>query len=159
MLSAIIALYQTIRFLVGFMAQFHLAIPIHNIEVARHFYEVILGCPVGRTAERWVDINFWEHQVSLHLVDTDLQSNPTNDVDADQVPVRHFGLILEWAEWEALRDRLVDGEFATDIQWVIEPKIRFVGEVGEQATMFIRDPSNNCLEFKSFKEMSQVFAY
>ena len=140
------------------MALFHLALPIHDIEASRHFYETVLDCTVGRTAERWVDINFWGHQVSLHLVDDCAVSDPTNSVDSDAVPVRHFGLILGWADWHTLSDRLMNGEYAESISWIIKPKIRFRGEVGEQATMFFRDPSGNALEFKSFQEPSQVFA-
>ena len=140
------------------MAEFHLAIPIHDIPSSRRFYETVLNCSVGRTAERWVDINFWGHQVSLHLVDDLDVVDPTNSVDSDSVPVRHFGLILDWDEWHTLSARLTEGEYASEIAWVIEPKIRFKGEVGEQATMFFRDPSGNTLEFKSFQDKSQVFA-
>ncbi len=140
------------------MTLFHLALPIHDIAVSRHFYEVVLGCAVGRTAERWVDINFWGHQVSLHLVDDLFVPDPTNSVDSDDVPVRHFGLILDWAEWHRLSERLMNGPYAETISWIIQPKIRFQGEVGEQATMFFRDPSGNALEFKSFQDPSQVFA-
>jgi len=140
------------------MALFHLAIPIHDIESSRYFYETVLGCSVGRTAERWVDVNFWGHQVSLHLVDDLAVSDPTNSVDSDDVPVRHFGLILDWVDWHALSERLMHGENSQIIQWIIKPKIRFQGEVGEQATMFFRDPSGNALEFKSFQNPSQVFA-
>lgn len=140
------------------MADFHLAIPIHDIPASRRFYETVLNCSVGRTAERWVDINFWGHQVSLHLVDDLDVVDPTNNVDSDSVPVRHFGLILDWDEWHALSHRLTEGEHASEIAWIIEPKIRFKGEVGEQATMFFRDPSGNALEFKSFQDKSQVFA-
>jgi len=140
------------------MADFHLAIPIHNIPQARHFYETILECTLGRMSDRWMDVNFWGHQVSLHLVETTVVEDPTNSVDADDVPVRHFGLILDWDEWNALSGRLTDGTYADEIAWIIPPKIRFQGEVGEQATMFFRDPSGNALEFKSFKDKSQVFA-
>ena len=140
------------------MALFHLALPIHDIAEARHFYETVLQRSIGRSAERWIDINFWGHQVSLHLVDDLEVSDPTNSVDSDAVPVRHFGLILDWADWQALSDRLMNGEYAETINWIIKPKIRFQGEVGEQATMFFRDPSGNALEFKSFQDPSQVFA-
>ena len=140
------------------MALFHLALPIHDITEARHFYENVLRCSVGRSAERWVDINFWSHQVSLHLVDDLEVSDPTNSVDSDSVPVRHFGLILDWADWHDLSDRLMNGKYANTISWIIKPKIRFQGEVGEQATMFFRDPSGNALEFKSFQDLSQIFA-
>ena len=96
--------------------------------------------------------------MSLHLVDDLEVSDPTNSVDSDAVPVRHFGLILDWVDWQALSDRLMNGEYADGISWIIKPKIRFQGEVGEQATMFFRDPSGNALEFKSFQDPSQVFA-
>ena len=96
--------------------------------------------------------------MSLHLVDDLEVSAPTNSVDSDAVPVRHFGLILDWTDWHALSDRLMNGEYAETITWIIKPKIRFQGEVGEQATMFFRDPSGNALEFKSFQDPSQVFA-
>jgi uncharacterized protein len=140
------------------MADFHLAIPIHNIPQARHFYETVLACTLGRMSDRWIDVNFWGHQVSLHLVDTMVVEEPTNSVDSDDVPVRHFGLILDWDEWNALSERLTNGVHADEIAWIIAPKIRFQGEVGEQATMFFRDPSGNALEFKSFQDLSQVFA-
>ena len=140
------------------MTTFHLAIPIHDIAQARYFYETVLNCSVGRTAERWVDINFWSHQVSLHLVDDLDIVDSTNSVDADSVPVRHFGLILDWDAWHVLSDRLTNGKHAAEIVWIIKPKIRFQGEVGEQATMFFRDLSGNALEFKSFQDPSQVFA-
>ena len=94
--------------------------------------------------------------MSLHLVDDLDVSDPTNSVDSDAVPVRHFGLILDWSDWQALSDRLMNGEYAGTISWIIKPKIRFQGEVGEQATMFFRDPSGNALEFKSFQDPSQV---
>ena len=139
------------------MAFFHLAIPINDIGQSRRFYEEILGCSIGRSASRWVDINFWDHQVSLHLVDDLAEPEPTNSVDSDSVPVRHFGLILDWEEWQKLKVRLTEGPHSTEISWVIVPKIRFQGEVGEQATMFLRDPSGNVLEFKSFQDMNQVF--
>ena len=129
------------------MPPFHLALPVHNIEAAHQFYIDILGCTTGRSAQRWLDIDFWGHQVSLHLWD-EPEEITTNRVDEDEVPVRHFGVILPWKEWHQLKEKLVQGEYSTEIIWVIEPKIRFKGEVGEQATMFIKDPSGNVLEFK-----------
>ena len=140
------------------MTYFHLAIPVHSLEQSKHFYQEILGCSLGRTAPRWIDVNFWGHQVSLHLVDRDDQETEhTNSVDSDTVPVRHFGLILPWEEWHQLRDNLEMGPFSSQISWVIQPKIRFQGEVGEQATMFLRDPSNNVLEFKAFQHEKMIF--
>ena len=133
---------------------FHLAAPIRDIEATRHFYRDILGCSQGREAPRWIDFDFFGHQVSFHLADMDGLNEPTNDVDGKDVPVRHFGAVLEWDAWNALAERLK----ANDTSFIIEPYIRFEGEVGEQATMFFLDPSGNALEFKGFKDMSQVFA-
>ncbi len=140
------------------MAYFHLAIPINDLIQSKHFYRDVLGCSMGRSAERWVDINFWSHQVSLHLVDDCSEIEHRNSVDSDSVPVRHFGLILDWAEWNELKLRLTEGPHSKGINWVIQPKIRFAGDVGEQATMFLRDPSGNVLEFKSFQNTDQIFA-
>ena len=139
------------------MTLFHLAIPINDIAKSRRFYEQVLKCTVGRSATRWIDINFWNHQVSLHVVDDLGLAEQTNSVDSDIVPVRHFGLILDWDQWLELKHRLTEGPHSTEISWVIKPKIRFENEVGEQATMFLRDPSGNVLEFKSFQDMTQVF--
>ena len=104
------------------MAEFHLAIPIHDIPSSRRFYEMVLNCSVGRTAERWVDINFWGHQVSLHLVDDLDVVDPTNSVDSDSVPVRHFGLILDWDEWHALSHRLLEGSMHLKLRGSLNPR-------------------------------------
>lgn len=136
------------------MAPFHLAFPVRNIAETRDFYENLLGCGVGRTAERWIDFNFWGSQISAHLVDKKDETEPTNHVDGKDVPVKHFGAILQWDEWHQLSDKLK----AHGIEFIIEPYTRFEGEVGEQATMFFLDPSGNALEFKSFKDFSQIFA-
>lgn len=133
---------------------FHLAFPVSNLIDTREFYETLLGCPVGRTTARWIDFNFFGHQITAHLKPEEVHATQRNEVDGDQVPVRHFGAILEWSDWEALADRL-KGE---DIAFIIEPHVRFQGEVGEQATMFFLDPSGNALEFKSFKDQQQIFA-
>lgn len=134
---------------------FHLAYPIKDKEETRRFYRDIMGCTQGREAETWIDFNFFGHQVSFHVKPESFTTpDPTNPVDGKDVPVRHFGAILEWKQWHELRDRLV----AENTEFVIEPYIRFKGETGEQATMFFRDPSGNALEFKSFKDVSQVFA-
>ena len=133
---------------------FHLAYPIKDKEQTRRFYADVLGCAQGREAETWIDFDFFGHQVSFHIKPeafTNLE--PTNSVDGKNVPVRHFGAVLDWSDWHALRDRLVKAK--TD--FIIEPYIRFKGETGEQATMFFLDPSGNALEFKSFKDPSQVF--
>ena len=136
------------------MAPFHLAFPVSDLPQTREFYENLLGCGVGRTSDRWIDFDFWGNQITAHLVDGNDHSEPTNHVDGKEVPVRHFGAILKWEDWEALAKKLK----VNDIEFVIEPYIRFKGEVGEQATMFLYDPSGNALEFKSFKDFSQIFA-
>jgi len=134
---------------------FHLAYPIKDKEQTRAFYRNLMGCEQGREAETWIDFDFFGHQVSFHVKPESFTTHdPTNLVDGKDVPVRHFGAVLEWDEWHALCDRLVKA--GTD--FVIEPYIRFKGEIGEQATMFFLDPSGNALEFKSFKDSSQVFA-
>jgi len=133
---------------------FHLACPIKDIEQTRAFYTGLLGCAQSREADTWIDFNFFGHQLSFHLKPEAFNgSEPTNAVDGKDVPVRHFGAVLEWDEWHALKDRLT----AADTNFVIEPYIRFKGEIGEQATMFFLDPSGNALEFKSFKDESQIF--
>lgn len=134
---------------------FHLAYPVKDKEITRRFYRDILQCEQGREAETWIDFDFFGHQVSFHVrEDAFVGPEPTNLVDGKKVPVRHFGAVLEWGAWKNLRDRLIEAR--TD--FVIEPYIRFKGEVGEQATMFFLDPSGNALEFKSFKDPSQLFA-
>ena len=133
---------------------FHLAIPVTDLPAAEAFYRDVLGCGKGRSAERWVDLDFYGHQVVLHLIDGDKNAPPVNPVDGDDVPVPHFGLVLDMPVWEALAQRLTDA----GIQFVIPPRVRFRGQVGEQATMFFRDPSGNALEFKSFADPTQLFA-
>ena len=133
---------------------FHLAFPVSSLSDTRNFYEKLLGCSVGRTSERWIDFNFYGHQITAHLRPEETAAARANEVDGDQVPTRHFGVILPWHDWHTLADRLK--EAGTD--FVIEPRIRFQGEVGEQATMFFLDPSGNALEFKSFQDQRQIFA-
>jgi len=134
---------------------FHLAYPVKDIEDTRRFYRDIIGCTQGREADSWIDFDFFGHQVSFHVKPESFATpDATNSVDGKEVPVRHFGAILAWDDWHALRDRLI----TANTDFVIEPYIRFKGETGEQATMFFRDPSGNALEFKSFKDPSQVFA-
>lgn len=133
---------------------FHLAFPVSSLIDTREFYETLLGCSVGRTTERWIDFNFYGHQITAHLKPEEVRAAQKNEVDGDAVPVRHFGAILEWSDWEALAERLK----AEDIDFIIEPHVRFKGEVGEQATMFFLDPSGNALEFKSFQDQEQIFA-
>ncbi len=132
---------------------FHLALPVRDLAATRAFYGGLMGCTEGRSAPRWVDYDFFGHQLSLHLRPEECVAVRTNPVDGDDVPTRHFGVVLGMEAWEALRDRL-HGQ----VEWVIEPHIRFAGEVGEQATMFFTDPSGNALEFKAFADQSQVFA-
>lgn len=133
---------------------FHLAFPVHDLGAARRFYGDLLGCPEGRSSDAWVDFNLHGHQIVAHLAPQECAGSATSAVDGDDVPVRHFGLILEMPVWQALADRLR----AAGTVFVIQPHIRFKGEVGEQATMFFLDPSGNALEFKAFADMSQVFA-
>ena len=133
---------------------FHLAFPIIDLEETRHFYVDVIGCSVGREAARWIDFDFFGHQISAHVRPEACATDADNPVDGDRVPVRHFGCILEMDQWTALRDRLIQW----NTEFIIEPKIRFQGRPGEQATLFIRDPSGNALEFKAFADMSLVFA-
>jgi hypothetical protein len=133
---------------------FHLAFPVRDIAEARQFYGGLLGCAEGRSAETWVDFDFHGHQVVAHLAPDECRMAATGEVDGDAVPVRHFGAILPMADWQALSQRLQ----AAGTRFIIEPHVRFQGEVGEQATMFFLDPSGTALEFKSFADMSQVFA-
>ena len=135
------------------LSPFHLAFPVNNIETTRLFYTEIIGCTVGREAERWIDFNFFGHQISAHLVDG-RDNVATNPVDGESVPSRHFGLVLEWDVWHELVEKLNNKH----VDYLIKPTTRFKGEVGEQATLFIQDPSGNALEFKSFKDPEQLFA-
>lgn len=133
---------------------FHLAIPVRDIPSTRKFYVEMLGCTVGRSTDEWIDFNFFGHQLSAHVKPDELAQIKTNVVDGEDVPVRHFGIVLVWDDWHVLSKRL--GE--AGIQFLIQPGIRFQGQVGEQATMFIMDPSRNALEFKAFKKPDQLFA-
>lgn len=133
--------------------RFHLAFPVHDLSAARHFYGGLLGCQEGRSSDSWVDFDFHGHQVVAHL-DPGAAPAATNEVDGEQVPVRHFGLILERADWQALAERLE----AADADFIIPPQIRFKGQAGEQAIFFVRDPSGNALEFKSFAHEEMIFA-
>lgn len=133
--------------------RFHLAFPVTDLAATRRFYVDVLGAGVGRTDDRWIDLDFFGHQISAHLVDDGAAVDSTNAVDGDDVPVRHFGAILEWAAWHGLADRLrTEG-----VTFLVEPRIRFVGQPGEQATMFLRDPSGNAIEFKAFRDDADVF--
>ena len=133
---------------------FHLAFPVSDLAAARRFYGGLLGCPEGRSSPEWIDFNLYGHQIVAHLSPGEAGHRHTSAVDGDQVPVRHFGVVLPMDEWQALADRL-RGE---GVRFVIEPHIRFKGEVGEQATMFFLDPCGNALEFKAFADMASLFA-
>ncbi len=132
-------------------ALFHLAFPVDDLTAARAFYGDVLGCEEGRSDARWVDFDFRGHQITAHLGARGAEI--ANDVDAHAVPIPHFGLIVDMASWEDLRDRLV----AAGTDFIIAPYIRFAGEVGEQATMFLRDPAGNALEFKAFADVASLY--
>ena len=137
------------------MPPFHLAFPVHDIGVARQFYGELLGCPEGRSSSEWVDFSFYGHQIVAHLAPEECgRRGSSSKVDAHDVPVRHFGAILNLAQWHELADKLK----AADTQFVIEPYIRFKGEPGEQATMFFMDPSGNAIEIKAFANLDSLFA-
>jgi extradiol dioxygenase family protein len=136
------------------MQPFHLAIPVRDLAAARAFYGQMLGCAEGRSSDAWVDFDFFGHQLVAHLDPHARAPQQHNRVDGHDVPVPHFGVVLEWAQWHQLADRLRVG----GTQFVIEPGIRFAGQVGEQATMFFYDPSDNALEFKAFKDPTRLFA-
>ena len=136
------------------MQPFHLAVPDHDLTHARKFYKEVIGCAEGRSDIRWVDFDLFGHQFVIHQKD-DLQvEQSTNPVDGHDVPIPHFGVVLEWEQWHEFAARLEEHQ----IEFVIEPGIRFEGQTGEQATMFFLDPSGNALEFKAFKDPSQLFA-
>ena len=133
---------------------FHLAFPVTSLEKARAFYGGVLGCREGRSAPDWVDFDFYGHQIVAHLAPGEAGHRSTNAVDGDNVPVRHFGAILPMQDWGRLADKLR----AANVNFVIEPHVRFKGEVGEQATMFLLDPCGNALEFKAFRDIGMLFA-
>jgi len=132
---------------------FHVAIPVDDLESCRKFYGEVLNCEEGRSSEIWVDFNLYGHQLVIHETG-EKQNAHFNPVDGQAVPVPHYGVLLEWDDWQALSERLKKH----DIKFAIAPYIRFEGQVGEQATMFFYDPAGNALEFKSFKDPSQIFA-
>ena len=133
---------------------FHLAFPVNDLAAAREFYGGVLGCNEGRSSDNWIDFDLFGHQIVAHLAPGSSGIRSANEVDADNVPVPHFGIVLQMGQWKTLAENLK----AKGVKFVIEPKIRFAGEVGEQATMFFLDPSGNALEFKGFNDFSQVFA-
>jgi len=133
---------------------FHLAFPTHDLAAARGFYLGTLGCREGRSSDHWVDFDFYGHQIVAHLAPEACSPACTNEVDGDAVPCRHFGVVLSMQEWKELADRLR----RRGVDFIVEPHIRFRGEPGEQATMFLLDPSGNALEFKAFEDPAQLFA-
>lgn len=136
-------------------APFHLAIPVKALEPCRTFYREVLQCEEGRISMHWVDFNFFGHQLVIHIDENHKPKElAKNEVDGKAVPVPHFGVVLDWKDWEQLAERLQKKE----ITFVIEPYVRFEGEVGEQATLFFLDPEGNALEFKAFKNRDQLFA-
>ncbi|MGI9515653.1 MAG: VOC family protein [Pirellulaceae bacterium] len=141
------------------IAPFHLAFPVTDLADAREFYVEVLGCQPARSSNRWLDLDFFGHQLVAHLVDESTQATNSSDagsnvVDGHHVPVPHFGVVLPWETWQRLADRLA----AQEIDFEIAPYVRFAGKPGEQATMFFRDPSGNALEFKAFRDPAQMFA-
>jgi extradiol dioxygenase family protein len=132
---------------------FHLAIPVDDLKGALSFYRDILGCGIGRTSEKWIDFDFFGHQLTVHVVSgsSEVSANP---VDGHKVPVRHFGVVLDMDAWNDLRRKLED----SDLEFLIKPYTRFKGKVGEQATLFVVDPAGNALEFKAFSDPEQLFA-
>jgi uncharacterized protein len=133
---------------------FHLAFPVDNLAAARRFYGEMLGCPEGRSADQWVDFDLYGHQIVAHLTADATRARATNPVDGEQVPVPHFGLVLPMIEWKKLADRLK----GAGVEFVIAPTIRFEGQPGEQATMFLLDPAGNALEFKAMGDPAKLFA-
>jgi extradiol dioxygenase family protein len=139
----------------GELRPLHLALPVTDLTTADAFYCGTLGCNKGRSDTRWIDLNFFGHQLTLHLVADNGDKAVTNPVDGDDVPSRHFGIILDMPDWQLLAAKLQ----AAKIQFHVPPRIKFAGEIGEQATMFFFDPAGNALEFKSFVDVEQIFAH
>ena len=133
---------------------FHLAFPVDDLAAARHFYGELLGCPEGRSSEKWVDFDFHGHQIVAHLAPDAARARASNPVDGEDVPVPHFGVVLEWDQFHAFATRLREH----GVKFVIEPYVRFAGQVGEQATMFFLDPAGNALEFKAMADPAKLFA-
>ena len=133
---------------------FHLAIPVNDLEKSRDFYKNIIGCKEGRSSDHWVDFNLFGHQLVIHRKEKLEEKTKTNSVDGKDVPIPHFGVILEWNQFHEFSNILNK----KDVKFIIEPYIRFEGLPGEQATMFFKDPCGNALEFKSFKDFNQIFS-
>ena len=136
------------------MNLFHLAIPVSDLDSANDFYMNILGCSKGRSSTKWIDFNFYGHQITAHLSPSSCDVINNNKVDGQSVPVRHFGLIMDWDDWHIAKDKLIKNK----AQFIIDPYIRFKNKSGEQATLFIVDPSFNGIELKSFKDKNMIFA-
>ncbi len=136
------------------LTPFHLAFPVHDLEIARKFYAGVLGAETGRESDHWIDFNLYGHQIVAHYKKGMKPETSHNIVDGDAVPVPHFGVVLDMDEWKSLAERL---KIEKEIKWVIEPRIRFEGQTGEQATFFLLDPSGNALEFKALKDFTQLF--
>jgi len=135
---------------------FHLAIPVNDIPTNRKFYREVLGCEEGRSSAHWVDFNFFGHQLVIHLKEQQQEEDPaSNPVDGKEVPIPHFGVVLDMETFDLFSEKLRQQR----VEFIIEPYVRFKGEVGEQATMFFKDPSGNALEFKAFKNLDQLFAH
>ena len=136
------------------LSPFHLAIPVDDIPTNRKFYGEVLGCSEGRSSDHWVDFDFFGHQLVIHLAPKAEEDPHANPVDGKQVPVPHFGVVLNMEEFDSLAERLTN----LGTEFIIEPYTRFKGEVGEQSTMFFADPAGNALEFKAFRNIDQLFA-
>ena len=132
---------------------FHLAFPVKDLSETKKFYTQVLGCTLGRASDHWIDFNLFGHQIVAHLKPDEVTQAQTSEVDEKQVPVRHFGIVLDWNQWHEFSNNLKE----KSVNFLIEPYIRFKNEVGEQATMFFLDPSGNALEFKSFKDPEMLF--
>ena len=136
------------------ISPFHIAIPVHNLDECRAFYADVLECEEGRSSDHWVDFNLFGHQLVIHYKPKADDGSHTNPVDGKNVPVPHYGVVLPWEDFKPFSDTLK----SKGVEFIIEPYIRFEGEVGEQATMFFLDPAGNALEFKAFKDIDQLFA-
>lgn len=135
---------------------FHVAVPVHDLAAARAFYGGVLGCAEGRSSDHWIDFDFYGHQLVCHLApaDTLKEAEISNRVEGHDVPVPHYGVVLQWHDWELLATRLRNA----DVEFIIEPGVRFAGQPGEQATLFLADPSGNALEFKAMRDESKLFS-
>ena len=134
------------------LSPFHLAIPVQEITTTRDFYRDVLGCKEGRSSDHWVDFNFFGHQLVIHLNQSKKNIDTENIVDGKDVPVPHFGIVLDWKMFTQIEKRI-----RNKVEFIIKPYVRFKGERGEQKTMFFKDPSGNAIEFKSFKNIDQLF--